>query len=347
MDRLPIRSIDLDTPAEKERVAVFLREGFDLGFDADTEETLVMEEAGRILATASYSGNVIKQVAVSEALRGRGLAVPLLEAVIQRLVARRRLHLFVFTKPGNTEIFTSMGFRKVAGLLGEAVLLEWGAGGIEAFKTDLARLRDPRAQKAAALVMNCNPFTRGHRYLAEAASRAADRVYLFVVEADRSAFPFRDRLELVRRGVGDLPGVTVLPGGPYIISQATFPAYFTHEKDRMRVQAELDAELFAEHIAPALGIKTRYVGTEPFCPVTRAYNEALEKILTLSGMDLVKIPRLEMEGGPVSASAVREALRNGDWGAVEALVPETTRVFLESKAAEGIIKTLKQTPSRH
>lgn len=53
--------------------------------------------------------------------------------------------------------------------------------------------------KNGCIVMNCNPFTLGHQYLVEYASKRVDHLYLFVVEEDKSFFPFRDRLELVKR----------------------------------------------------------------------------------------------------------------------------------------------------
>lgn len=342
-----IRRVDLQNEAERARVASFLKDGFDLGFDEDTEATLVLEKGGELLATASFAGSVIKQVAIDESLRGQGWASPLLEKLIQEMVARRRLHLFVFTKPGMTDIFTSMGFKKVAGLFTEAVLLEWGAGGIERYKKELGAYRTGGAGNVSALVVNCNPFTKGHRHLVETASRESDGVYVFVVETDKSLFPFEKRFELVKKGTQDLKNVTVLPGGPYIISPATFPAYFTREEDLARVQTELDAEIFAEHIAPALHIGARYVGTEPYCAVTRAYNEALGKILNLYHMDLRILRRFELGGRIVSASAVRQALREGDMETVKSMVPQTTWEYLASKEAEDVIEKIRRNQSRH
>ena len=64
-----------------------------------------------------------------------------------------------------------------------------------------------------AAVMNCDPFTLGHRYLIETAARECDRVFVFVLSEDRGHFPAADRLELVRQGTADLKNVTVLPTG--------------------------------------------------------------------------------------------------------------------------------------
>ena len=65
--------------------------------------------------------------------------------------------------------------------------------------------------KCGAIVMNCNPFTKGHRYLIEQAAGQVDLLYIFVVEEDKSTFKFEDRIEMVRRGTVDLDKVKVLP----------------------------------------------------------------------------------------------------------------------------------------
>ena len=57
--------------------------------------------------------------------------------------------------------------------------------------------------------MNANPFTLGHRYLAEQAAARCDRLHLFVVESEKSRFPFAVRRTLVERGTADLPNVVV------------------------------------------------------------------------------------------------------------------------------------------
>lgn len=47
--------------------------------------------------------------------------------------------------------------------------------------------------KIGAIVMNCNPFTYGHQYLIETAARLVNLLYIFVVEEDKSIFPFSQR----------------------------------------------------------------------------------------------------------------------------------------------------------
>ena len=137
-------------------------------------------------------------------------------------------------------------------------------------------------------------------------------------------------LALVKAGTAHLANVTVLPSGPYMISAATFPTYFLPDRDSAdAVRCGLDVEIFAGHIAPALGITRRYVGSEPFSAMTAQYNRALADALPPRGVALVEIPRLEQGGAAVSASRVRALLRAGELAAVRDLVPPTTYEYLE------------------
>ena len=45
-------------------------------------------------------------------------------------------------------------------------------------------------EKTGAVIMNCNPFTYGHRYLIERALSVVDFLIIFVVEEDMSLFSF-------------------------------------------------------------------------------------------------------------------------------------------------------------
>ena len=180
--------------------------------------------------------------------------------------------------------------------------------------------------------MNCNPFTLGHRYLVEYAAAKVDKLYIFVVEEDRSEFPFADRIELVRRGVKDFPNVEVLPSGKFIISQQTFSGYFNKaELQDVAVDSSEDVEIFGKEIAPTLGITVRFAGEEPKDNVTRQYNETMKKILPRYGVDFCEIPRKEIGGEPISASSVREALKVGDFDKIKTLVPETTLLYLRGR----------------
>lgn len=180
-----------------------------------------------------------------------------------------------------------------------------------------------------AIVMNCNPFTKGHRYLIETAARQVERLFIFVVEEDKSFFSFKDRYEMVKSGCIDLDNVTVLPSGRYILSAMTLPGYF--EKDDLQdivLDASTDLELFAYKIAPILHIEKRFVGKEPFDRFTAQYNEEMKRILPLSGIELIEIERIDVGGVTVSASLVREYITEKYYKGVEALVPKSTLDYL-------------------
>lgn len=184
-------------------------------------------------------------------------------------------------------------------------------------------------KKTGAVVMNCNPFTLGHRYLIEEACNQVEILYVFVVEEDRSYFKFEDRIEMVRQGTKDLTQVQVLPSGKYIISNETFAQYF--EKDQIIIQIDdmdYDVRIFGEVIADMLGITCRFVGEEPFDKVTQKYNETMKRILPDYGVEVIEIPRALAEGQIISASGVRQCFENKDRDGVKRLVPPSTEKML-------------------
>lgn len=184
--------------------------------------------------------------------------------------------------------------------------------------------------KIGAIVMNCNPFTNGHRYLIEQASIKVDKLVIFVVEENKSLFSFKERLAMVCEGTKDLKNLMIVPSGRCILSQQTFPEYFLKiENEDVIKNAEYDILLFAEGIAPRLNIKYRFVGEEKDDPVTREYNEAMKRILPEHEIELVEIPRKTMEdGNAIRATNVRLLIENGDTDEIEEIVPETTKKML-------------------
>ena len=183
--------------------------------------------------------------------------------------------------------------------------------------------------KVGSIVMNCNPFTLGHRYLIECASRQVDHLYIFAVEEDRSFFPFKDRIKLIEEGTRDLGNVTVLPSGNFIISSLTFTDYFgKKELQDKTIDPSLDVSLFGKYIAPALGITVRFAGEEPLDRVTLQYNDSMKKILPEYGIEFVVIPRKESGGQVISASRVRKLLEEQSFKEIKKIVPKTTYKYL-------------------
>jgi [citrate (pro-3S)-lyase] ligase len=166
-------------------------------------------------------------------------------------------------------------------------------------------------------------------FRSERAAGTVDALYVFVVEEDRSFFPFEDRFKLVVEGLRDLKNVKVLRSGKFIISAITFPGYFTKDSAReVAIDASLDLELFARYIAPALGIGTRFAGSEPLDPVTAQYNRAMREKLPACGVRFVEIERILNGGEPISASRVRALLEEKNFDAVRALTPDVTYDYL-------------------
>jgi len=171
--------------------------------------------------------------------------------------------------------------------------------------------------------------------LVEYASAQVDKLYIFVVEEDRSKFKFADRFKLVQAGVKDFANVEVIPSGKFIISQQTFSGYFNKENlQDVAVDSSEDVEIFAREIAPTLGINIRFVGQEPEDTVTNQYNENMRRILPQYNIDFCEIPRKEIGGQVISAKKVRQALQAGDFDKIKMLVPQTTYDFLKENFSE-------------
>lgn len=187
-------------------------------------------------------------------------------------------------------------------------------------------------QKTGAIVMNCNPFTKGHRYLIERAAEQVDLLIIFVVQEDKSIFSFEERFEMVKEGVCDLSNVKVVPSGNFILSHMTFPEYFGKVKtDDLETDIEYDLRLWGECIVPSLGINYRYVGEEKEDIVTDTYNTVMKKILSEYGVKVVEFSRMQDKGRNISASYVRELLGKHKFEDAFSLVPASSRRIIEGQ----------------
>ncbi|NHJ86922.1 MAG: [citrate (pro-3S)-lyase] ligase [Asgard group archaeon] len=327
-----------------------------LEYEDSVEMTLkVTDEAtNTLVGTGSIEGNVIKCLSVDPKRRGEGLSAHILSLLVKEQFNRGRNHIFVFTNPKNIEetagnVFA--GFRVVA-KTNDIVLLEMGSYSVKDYLSDLQfktrGIKDKGIGPIGAIIVNCNPFTLGHQYLIETAAKECGVLLIFVVTEDRSVFPTKVRMKLVKEGTKHIENVIVLEGGEYIISPATFPRYFMKEYSNIALsQARLDVTIFGELIAPALGITRRYVGEEPFDLVTNSYNQAMKEILIPKGIELKIIPRKEINGKAISASIVRKLIKEDRLEETISLVPPTTYNFLLSSEAKPIINKIKKSSSRH
>ena len=305
----------------------------------------VTDEDGCIIAGGGLQGNVIKCIAVGEAARDTGMSNKLISHLIGMATQYGHQTIKVYTKPENRNVFESMGFKVLAGAP-HAILMENGVKGISNYTDYLRLTRGNRPEGAAAIVMNANPFTLGHRYLVQHAAHEATTLYVIAVREDRSSFSYAERLAMIQAGCKDLDNVVVVEGSDYAISDLTFPTYFLKQvTDATDTHITLDLDLFARHIAPALGVTTRYVGSEPIDALTARYNELMQEILPQHGITVKAIERLVLDGQPVSASRMRQALADGSYVQAAALVPQTTDPYLIAHlACDSLRAELNTTP---
>jgi [citrate (pro-3S)-lyase] ligase len=307
-----------------------------LKIEDDIECFVVARSLRQIVACAGLAGCLVKCVAIAPEHRGTSLALRLMNEIQQLALDRGQAHLFLYTKPDRVAFFEGCGFHKVVEVSGHACLMENTPVGIKDYCDSLRALRQP-GQRIGSVVLNANPFTLGHLHLVRTALEQCDWLHVFVVSEDASTVCYADRLDLVRAGLDGMDRVTVHGGSEYLVSKATFPSYFI--KDTCVVKAcstAIDLLLFRKHIAPALGITHRFVGNEPYCRLTRKYNQDMSEWLEKSGEEgnpihVVEIPRFEVKGRAVSASDVRRLLAGGDFETVASLVPATTLARMRAR----------------
>lgn len=374
---MEIQTLNPTAPRQRQRIEAFLKRNA-LRFDDMHYYAAITDDDGEMIAGGGLKGNVIKCVAVDDAHKGEAIANTLISHLIAHANEEGHSNVMLFTKPKNRQLFESLSFRLLAEAP-EAVLMETGIGGINNMVEQLKKIKEEgevckennqeckKEEKTnlnittpqylnpstpqplitttplrGVVVMNCNPFTLGHRYLIEQAAKQVERLFVMVVREDCSLFSYAERKAMVEQGVAHLKNVTVIDGSEYAISQATFPTYFLKRlDDAADTQMLLDLDLFRRHIAPALGATVRFVGTEPTDRLTRRYNQLMHEVLA----DVREIVRLEKEGNAVSASRVRKAMEQGDMSTIRQLVPPTTLPYIIAHlATQALQAELDTTP---
>ena len=372
---MEIQTLNPATPRQRQRIEAFLKRNA-LRIDDMNYYAAVLDDDGEMIAGGGLKDDVIKCVAVDDAHKGEAIANTLVSHLISHANQEGYGCIKLFTKPKNRQLFESLSFRLLAEAP-EAILMETGIGGIsntvEALKkikeesekykeynkeckedskecrentsyltTSPPQHHNTTMQPTGCIVMNCNPFTLGHRYLIEQAAKQVERLYVMVVKEDCSLFAYTERKAMVEQGVADIENVSVIDGSDYAISRATFPTYFLKRlDDAADTQMLLDLDLFRRHIAPALGATVRFVGTEPTDQLTRRYNQLMHEALK----DVREINRLEKDGNAVSASRVRKAMEEGDMNTIRQLVPPTTLPYIIAHlATQALQAELDTTP---
>ena len=348
-------------PRQRRRIEQFLGDNGLRLDDVDYYAALVDETTDEIVAGGGLKGGVIKCVAVADGHKGEAVANQIVSHLIAQANADGHQCVKLFTKPQNQKMFESMSFRLLAEAP-KAILMETGIGGIKRYSEELKSEKgkvkseesngklhhlnpspqQPIMPQSGIIIMNCNPFTLGHRYLIEQAAQQVDTLYILVVREDCSMFGYDERKAMIVRGVAHINNVVVCDGSEYSISATTFPTYFLKcLSDASDTQMTLDIDLYRRHIAPALGATVRFVGTEPDDPLTRRYNELMKSMLP----DVREVARLQQGGVAVSASRVRKAIVENHLALAARLVPPTTVPYIVAHLATRALKAeLNTTP---
>ncbi len=177
--------------------------------------------------------------------------------------------------------------------------------------------------------MHGNPFTLGHRYLIETASKRVDKLFVLLIGDDLGIFSYAERFAMAVDATRDLQNVTIVSGGPFQATRNVFQGYFLRiEPSEMKDDALDDTLIYAEIIAKRLGVTYRFLGDERHNPKMSFFNELMLETLPKYGINAIEIPRLAIDGKSISASTSRDAARDGDVDTLLKNVPETTLKYL-------------------
>lgn len=300
----------------------------DLSISLDIEEFIIAKDDMKIVASGGISGNILKCIGVAPEFRGKGVMLKLMSELMDLAYSKGRCDLFLFSKYENRELFESCGFKVITDVKQKIVLME-NSNNLAKYKKNLISCKK-NFSKIGSIVMNANPFTLGHKYLVEQAKDMCDWLHIFIVKEDLSFFSFKQRFKLVKDGLKDIKNITLFQGSEYIISRATFPTYFLKEEQNIdTLYSTLDALIFKEHIVPSLGITHRFLGSEPNCVVTNDYNKQIKKTL-FPEVEVVEIERKRYKNEPISASKVRDYLKQNRFDKIKQLVPQNTYEYLKN-----------------
>ena len=302
----------------------------------------VYDDDYNVIATGSCFGNTLRCMAVSHEHQGEGLMNQVVSHLVQHEYERGINNLFLYTKCNSAKFFGDLGFYEIVRIADQVVFMENRRTGFSDYLSELSKTKR-EGKNIAALVLNANPFTLGHQFLVEKAAGENDILHVFIVSEDASLIPFDVRKRLVMAGTSHLHNIIYHDTGPYIISSATFPSYFQKDDEAViESHANLDLEIFVR-IAESLGINARYVGEEPKSLVTGIYNRIMSAKLPEHGIKCVIVPRKTEGGRVISASDVRQAIKEGRLEEIRGLVPESTYEYFASAESERVIAKIRGT----
>lgn len=316
----------------------------DLSYDKNIEFSIAIIRNSKILATASRDRNVIKCVAVRKENQGEGLMAVIFSELYMEFIQKGITQFWCYTKIENYEAFERLGMYSVFSAE-HVVLMENKKHGfgeyLQQLKTETEKQKKQRflsdynnmsgeKKGVGAIVVNCNPFTKGHRYLIEKAAKQCELVHVFVISAEQSWLTKDERIEMVKLGTQDISNVILHETSGYMISPAVFPTYFLKDNAQIeKVSCALDIGIFGKYIAKALSITKRFVGSEPADVVTSEYNRKLSEKLPEMGIELIEFERFSIKEKYVSASAVRKAIDEHMEDIIFSMLPDSTLDYLK------------------
>lgn len=335
MEQFNVSKIFADDVVANEKMNILLSSA-GLRRDANLDYSCgIYNERDALIATGSSFLNTLRCLAVSSEYKGDGLMNIVLGHLIENQRSKNISHTFLYTKACSSKFFKGLGFYEIIKINNSLSFMENKPNGFGSYLDCLSQ-KHVAGNKIGSVVMNANPFTLGHLALIEKASAECDFVHLFIVSEDSSLFPFEIRKKLILQGIEHLPNVICHDTGSYIISNATFPAYFQKDHESViKQQAFLDVSIFSR-IGAILGITHRYVGEEPYSIVTGIYNDVMKYNLPLAGISFCKMDRIESDNIPISASHVRALIKEGLLSKVKLIVPKSTYEFIASDDCKRI-----------
>lgn len=181
-----------------------------------------------------------------------------------------------------------------------------------------------KKDKTGCVVINANPYTLGHRYLIKEALKKCDQLYIIIVEQNTGDFIFNERFQMVNSEWKNYPNIKILSGGNVLTSSLGFPEYFNRTHQLKDSNPLLNHKIFAEYVAPILGINIRFFGVETNDEVTALLNKTAISYLPSKGIEVIIIDRKRINSTPISAKTVRRLYAERNFEALIPLVPFST-----------------------
>ena len=329
-----------DKQSMKDVEKLLIQEGILL--DKNIDYTVGIYDDGKLIATGSSFKNTLRCFAVSKLHQGEGLLNSIISKLIEHQYQNGNSEIFLYTKCDNVKFFSDFGFKEIARVDNKVVFMEKSSTGFNKYLQDLEKSKIDGV-KIGSLVMNCNPCTLGHVGLIEYACSQCDVVHLFILSEDASSFPSDVRYKLVKEATKHLNNIIYHQTESYLISNATFPSYFLKDDETViRNHCLLDVQIFKK-IAQRLNINMRFVGEEPFSETTRIYNEVMMQQFQDSNINLVIIQRFENDEGIISASKVRQLIKENKIDETKKYLPLTTYEFLKTDLGQKIINKIQNS----